>query len=388
MNKGKYVFAQIVEFLPQRIFDGIVEKYSGNKKVHSFTCWNQMLCMIFGQLTARDSLRDLIVSLEAHRNKFYHLGFGTSVSRRNIGHAKESRDYRIFEDFAMYMIETARKTCYRSDFEINVAGSIYAFDSSTIDLCLSVFWWAKFRKTKGGIKLHTLFDIRTSIPALVIITEANVADVTMLDELDFEVGSFYIVDKGYVDFARLYVINLCRAFFVIRAKKNTKFKRLYSRPKNPENGIKCDQIGYLNAKKSKARYPERIRWIKYYDKDLDKEFVFITNNFELEAEKIALLYKYRWQVELFFKWIKQHLKIRSFWGHSENAVKIQIYCAIISYCLVAIVSAKIKSEHSIYENLQILGFSLLDKTPINELLTKPQLQKSAPANCNQLILNL
>lgn len=347
-----------------------------------------MLCMIFGQLTARDSLRDLIVSLEAHRNKFYHLGFGTSVSRRNIGHANESRDYRIFEDFAMYMIETARKTCYRSDFEINVAGSIYAFDSSTIDLCLSVFWWAKFRKTKGGIKLHTLFDIRTSIPALVIITEANVADVTMLDELDFEVGSFYIVDKGYVDFARLYVINLCRAFFVIRAKKNTKFKRLYSRAKNSENGIKCDQIGYLNTKKSRVRYPEKIRWIKYYDKDLDKEFVFITNNFKLDAEKIALLYKYRWQVELFFKWIKQHLKIRSFWGHSENAVKIQIYCAIITYCLVAIVSAKINSEHSIYENLQILGFSLLDKTPVNELITKCYLQKTTSSNCNQLILNL
>ena len=210
----------------------------------------------------------------------------------------------------------------------------------------------------------------------------------MLDELDFEAGSFYIVDKGYIDFARLYAINLCKAFFVIRAKRNTKFKRLYSRPKHLENGIKCDQIGYLNAKKSKARYPEKIRWIKFYDKGLDKDFVFITNNFELDAEKIALLYKYRWQVELFFKWIKQHLKIRSFWGHSENAVKIQIYCAIITYCLGAIVSAKINSEHSIYENLQILGFSLLDKTPVNELITKCNLQKTTSSNCNQLILNL
>jgi len=325
MNQGKYIFAQLTDFLPRRVFDRIVKNHKGNKYVRSFTCWNQMLCMVFGQLTSRDSMRDLMLSLEAHQSKYYHLGFGPTVSRRNLGKANEKRSYKIFEEFAYILIEQARKSCYKNDFEIKVDGNVYALDSTTIDLCLSVFWWAEFRKTKGGIKIHTLYDVKTSIPSFLYISKAK--------------------------------------------------------------GILYDQIGRLEMYYSKKDYPEKLRRIKYYDQERKKLFIFLTNNTELQAAEIALLYKKRWEVELFFKWMKQHLKIKSFWGTTLNAVKIQIYCAIIAYCLVAIIGNKLKVDRSIYEILQILSISLLDKTPVKEILKKKDYKDVKELLCKQLKIN-
>ena len=384
MNQGKYIFAQLTDFLPRRVFDTIVTKYDGNKKIRTFTCWNQMLCMIFGQLTARDSMRDLMLSLEAHNTKYYHLGLGKSVTRTNLGKANRNRDYRIYEDFAYVLIEEARNSVYKDDFEVKVDGNVYAFDSSTIDLCLSVFWWAEFRKHKGGIKLHTLYDVKTSIPSLVLITSAKVHDVNMLDALTYEAGSFYIMDKGYIDFTRLYKLNCSKAYFVTRAKENMQFRRIYSNKVDKTTGLIYDQIGKLETYKSLKSYPEKLRRVKYYDAETNKVFIFITNNLELTAFEIALLYKKRWQVELFFKWIKQHLRIKSFWGTTINAVKIQLYCAIITYCMVTIVGNKLKVDRSIYEILQILSFSLLDKSPVKEILNKSDYKNVKELNYKQL----
>ncbi len=384
MNQGKYIFAQLTDFLPRRVFDTIVAKYDGNKKIRTFTCWNQMLCMIFGQLTARDSMRDLMLSLEAHNKKYYHLGLGKSVTRTNLGKANRNRDYRIYEEFAYVLIEEARSSVYKGDFEVKVDGNVYAFDSSTIDLCLSVFWWAEFRKHKGGIKLHTLYDVKTSIPSLVLITSAKVHDVNMLDALTYEAGSFYIMDKGYIDFTRLYRLNCSKAYFVTRAKENMQFRRIYSNKVDKTTGLIYDQIGKLETYKSLKSYPEKLRRVKYYDAETNKVFIFITNNLELTAFEIALLYKKRWQVELFFKWIKQHLRIKSFWGTTINAVKIQLYCAIITYCMVTIVGNKLKVDRSIYEILQILSFSLLDKSPVKEILNKSDYKNVKELNYKQL----
>ncbi len=384
MNQGKYIFSQLTEFLPQRTFDGIVNKYEGNKYIRSFTCWNQMLCMVFGQLTSRDSMRDLMLGLEAHQNKYYHLGFGQTVTRRNLGKANQKRNCKIFEEFAYILIDEARRSCYKKDFEVEVDGNVYALDSTTIDLCLSVFWWAEFRKHKGGIKLHTLYDVKTSIPAYLHITKASVHDVNILDLLPFEVGSFYVVDKGYIDFERLYKVHLQGSFFVTRAKDNLRFLRMYSRPVDKTAGIQSDQIGKLEGFYSKKDYPEKLRRIKYYDDEHQKNLVFLTNNMSLKAKEIALLYKKRWEVEIFFKWLKQHLKIKSFWGTTINAVKIQIYCAIIAYCLVATIGNKLKVNRPIYEILQILSISLLDKTPVKEILTKCDYKNVKEQNPNQL----
>ena len=387
MNQGKYIFAQLTDFLPRRVFDRIVDKYDGNKRVRSFTCWNQMLCMVFGQLTARDSMRDLMLSLEAHQSKYYHLGFGSTVSRRNLGTANEKRTCKIFEEFAYVLIEEARRSCYRDDFEIEVDGNVYALDSTTIDLCLSIFWWAEFRKHKGGIKLHTLFDIKTSIPSFLHITTARVHDVNIMDIIPYERGSFYVADKGYTDFLRLHRIQANGSFFVIRAKENLQFKRMYSRVVDKSTGVLNDQIGMLVVYKSRTEYPEKLRRIKYYDSEHDLNLVFLTNNMDLSASDIALLYKKRWAVELFFKWMKQHLKIKSFWGTTLNAVKIQMYCAVIAYCLVALVGNKLKVNRTIYEILQILSISLLDKAPIKEILTKCDYNNVKELKNNQLIIS-
>lgn len=386
MNQGKYVFAQIVEFLPQRIFDRFVERYDGNKYVKHFSCWNQLLCMLFGQLTNRDSLRDLIVALDAHRSKSYHLGFGISVTRSNLAKANETRNSKIFEAFAYHLIAIARKKRANNDFEIK--GKIYAFDSSTIDLCLSVFWWATFRKTKAGIKLHTLFDITTQIPAFVHITPAMMNDMKAMDYLVYEQNAFYIFDRGYVDFTRLYKITVHSAFFVIRAKSNLKFNRMYSLKTDKSTGVLCDQIGKLKGFYVSKEYPVKLRRVKFYDKESKRTFVFLTNNFQVTSDQVALLYKNRWQIELFFKWIKQHLKIKSFWGTSENAVRIQIYSAIITYCLVAIVGNELKIERSTYEILQVIGISLLDKTPVNELFANLDYKDVKELDCKQLSLSL
>lgn len=384
MNQGKYIFAQLTDFLPRRVFDRIVKKHNGNKYIRTFTCWNQMLCMVFGQLTSRDSMRDLMLSIEAHQPKYYHLGFGQTVTRRNLGKANEKRSYKIFEEFAYVLIEQARKSSYKSDFEIEVDGNVYALDSTTIDLCLSVFWWAEFRKHKGGIKLHTLFDVKTSIPSFLYISNASVHDVNILDLVPYEAGSFYVVDKGYIDFSRLYKIHTQGSFFVTRAKSNMRFKRMYSRAVNKTTGVQCDQIGKLETYYAKKDYPDKLRRIKYYDLEKNKYLVFLTNNTDLKATEIALLYKKRWEVELFFKWMKQHLKIKSFWGTTMNAVKIQMYCAIIAYCLVAIVGNKLKVDRSIYEILQILSISLLDKSSVREILMKCDYKNVKEQNVNQL----
>jgi hypothetical protein len=343
-----------------------------------------MLCMVFGQLTSRDSMRDLVLSLEGHYSKYYHLGFGPTVTRRNLGKANERRSYKIFEDFAYVLIDEARCSCYKADFEINVDGNVYALDSTTIDLCLSVFWWAEFRRTKAGIKLHTLYDVKTSIPTFLYISNARVHDVNILDLIQFEAGSFYVVDKAYIDYRRLYRLHNQGAFFVTRTKDNMRFKRMYSNSVDKDQGVRYDQIGKLETYYPKKEYPDRLRRIKYYDKETDQEFIFLTNNTNLTAQEIAMLYKKRWEVELFFKWMKQHLRIKSFWGTSLNAVKIQMYCAIIAYCLVAIVGNKLKVDRKIYEILQILSISLLDKTSIKEILMKCDYKDVKELNNNQL----
>jgi len=386
MIQGKYVFAQLIEFLPSRFFDGIVEKYKGNRYVKHFTCWNQLLVMIFGQLSNRDSLRELIISLDAHSQKSYHLGFGKSVTRSNLAKANESRDYRIFEELAYYLIGNARKKLSNDNFEVK--GKVYAFDSTTIDLCLSVFWWASFRKTKGGIKIHTLYDITTQIPAFVHITDAKVHDVKAMDLIPYEGGAYYIFDRGYVDFERLYRITQLSSYFVIRSKKNMQFECSEYRSVNASTGVMSDQVGVLVGFYTSKHYPEKLRRVVFYDAEMDRTFIFLSNNFELPPEQIALLYKNRWQIELFFKWIKQHLKIKSFWGTTENAVRIQIYTAIIAYCMVAIVCHDLKLDHSTYEILTVLGISLLDKTPIKELFSKIDNNDVKELNCNQLSLNL
>jgi len=386
MNQGKYVFAQLTEFLPKRVFDCIVARYSGDKHVRFFSCWNQMLCMIFGQLTNRDSLRDLIVAITAHNKKIYHLGLGRNVTRSNLSKANETRNSKIFEEFAYYLIDIARNKLKNDNFEIK--GKVYAFDSSTIDLCLNVFWWAKFRKAKGGIKLHTLYDITTQIPAFIHITAATVNDINAMDYIPYESDAYYIFDRGYVDYERLYKITLLSAYFVVRAKSNLKFRRIYSRKVNKSTGVQTDQIGRLTGFYVSKDYPEKLRKVKYHDSEMNRTFVFLTNNMTLTAQEIALLYKNRWQVELFFKWIKQHLKVKTFWGYSENAVRIQIYTAIITYCLVAIIGHDLKIGRSTYEILQILGISLLDKTPVKELFTNIDYNDVKELSYNQLSLSL
>jgi hypothetical protein len=386
MNQGKYVFAQLTEFLPKRVFDCIVARYSGDKHVRFFSCWNQMLCMIFGQLTNRDSLRDLIVAITAHNRKIYHLGLGKNVTRSNLSKANENRNSKIFEEFAYYLIDIARNKLKNENFEIK--GKVYAFDSSTIDLCLNVFWWAKFRKAKGGIKLHTLYDITTQIPAFIHITAATVNDINAMDYIPYESDAYYIFDRGYVDYTRLYKITLLSAYFVVRAKSNLKFMRIYSRKVDKSTGVQSDQIGRLTGFYVSKDYPEKLRKVKFYDSEMNRTFVFLTNNMTLTAQEIALLYKNRWQVELFFKWIKQHLKVKTFWGNSENAVRIQIYTAIITYCLVSIIGHDLKIGRSTYEILQILGISLLDKTPVKELFTNIDYNDVKELNYNQLSLSL
>lgn len=321
MNQGKYVFAQISSFLPQRVFDLIVLKHKGNYKIRHFTCWNQLLCMMFGQLSNRDSLSDLVLTINAHPGKLYHLGFGKSVSKTNLAKTNEQRPWLIYQDLAYYLIGEARKICLpEADNTFSFTNSVYAFDSTTIDLCLSVFCWATFRRAKGAVKLHTQYDVRTSIPVFMHVSAACVHDVNAMDQIKYEQGSFYIFDRGYLDFQRLYFIHQSKSFFVIRAKNNLKFKRQYSLPVDKTKGVLCDQVGYLKGFYSLQGYPEKIRRIKFFDQEQDRTFVFLTNNMELKPEEIAAIYKHRWKIELFFKWIKQHLKITAFWGRKDTSL--------------------------------------------------------------------
>lgn len=389
MNLGQYVFAQVVTFLPSRTFDRCVRNFQGDKWVKYFTCWNQLLCMMFGQLSNRDSLRDLLICIGAHQPKHYHLGFGKRVSRSNLAEANEKRDYRIFESFAYEMIAEARRCSMPdSDFLLSLPGNVYAFDTTVIDLCLNVFWWATFRKAKAAIKLHTLFDVKTSIPVFMHVTAASVHDVNGLDELVYETGGYYVMDRAYVDFERLYLIDQHEAFFVTRAKNNATLKRISTTKPDKSKGVMCDHQVVLTGYYSQKSYPKHFRRIKFFDTEQNRTFIFLSNNLTLPAVDIALLYKYRWKIELFFKWIKQHLKIKSFWGTSANAVKIQVYIAIITYSMVAIIKGKLKLKISNYEILQILNVSLLDKTSLRQLLETRITQDVKEQNPIQLKINL
>ncbi len=371
MNKGKYVFSQLLSFLDPFVFLRIVKKYNGDRYVKHFTCWNQLLTMMFGQLSNRESLRDLIVAIDAHKSKSYHLGFGKNVSKTTLAKANQDRDYRIFEEYAYRLVEEAQQFRVTNIFKLG--GNVYAFDSTTIDLCLSIFWWAKFRKAKGGIKIHTLYDVETQIPKFFHITEAAVHDMRAMDAIPYESGAYYIFDRGYNDFKRLYRIQCIEAKFVIRAKNNIQFKAVKWKRKLPKNVLSDATIKLTEYYPSK-RYPEEIRLVNYWDEEQSREFLFLTNDFSITALQVAELYKNRWKVELFFKWLKQHLKIKKFWGTTENAVRIQVYSAICTYCLVAIVQSRMKVERSTYEILQILSMSLTDKTSLTDLFSKTKNQ--------------
>jgi hypothetical protein len=377
-----------MEFFPSYEFRKCVDRYDGNYKVLSFTCLDQFLCMAFAQLTYRESLRDIEACLRGARPKLYHMGIRSKVSRNTIAHANETRDWRIYADFAQVLIKIARELYAEEDFGLELDQTVYAFDSTILDLCLSVFPWAKFRKGKAGIKLHTLLDLQGNIPVIIRITPAKIHDVNILDDLLFEAGAIYIFDRGYVDFARLYRIHQSRAFFLSRAKSNFVFKRLYSQPVDKSTGVRADQIIMVAGFYPLKDYPEKLRRIRYFDKKTKKRLVFLTNNFDLPAITIAQLYKCRWQVELFFKWIKQHLRIKAFYGTTENAVKTQIWIAISIYVLVAIVKKRLKLDRSLYSILQILSVSLFEKTPILQVLSAADYENDTPYDDNQLNLHL
>lgn len=388
MNKGKYVFSQLISLVDHNEFNKCVDRYQGNHRVRQFSCWHQFLSLSFGQLTHRESLRDLVTCLQAHQSKLYHLGLTKGISRSTLADANEQRDWRIYADFAQVLIQKARILPGRLvDLDgVSLENQLYALDATTIDLCLDVFWWAKFRKHKGAIKLHTLLDIRCQIPCFVHITDGLVHDVNILDILEFERDAFYIMDRGYLDWGRLFTIHSAKAFFVTRAKKNFAFTRQSSSPTDRTTGVICDQLVYLKNLEGLKDYPEKLRRIKYQDKELNKTFVFVTNHLDADALEIALLYKNRWQIELFFKWIKQHLRIKIFWGETPNAVKTQIWVAVCSYVLVAILKEKLKTSQTMNEILQILSVSVFDKTPVNQLIKNSTSQNPEVDNDNSLTL--
>ncbi len=386
MDTGKTIFAQLMDFLPVYEFHKCVQRYNGHYKVKHFSCWNQFLCMAFAQLTYRESLRDIEACLRSAQRKLYHMGFRGNVSRNTLAHANQIRDWRIYADFAQILISQARRLYANDSFGVELDQTAYALDSTTIDLCLSLFPWAKFRAHKAAVKLHTLLDLRGSIPSLVAITHGKVHDVQILDQVIFEPGAFYIIDRGYMDFDRLYGIHQASAFFVIRAKSNFRFRRLYSRPVDKSIGVQSDQMVILEGFYSRKAYPEKLRRIRYFDTDQNKRLVFLTNNLALSSWTIAQLFQCRWQIEIFFKWIKQHLRIKAFYGTTENAVKTQIWIAITIYLLVAIIKKQLKIDLSLYTILQILSVTLFEKTPILEALSAIQSQESEGVLCNQLTL--
>ena len=367
MNQGRTVFAQLISFFSHNEFNRCVARYQGNKSVRSFSCWDQLLTMSFAQLTYRESLRDIEVCLRAQRGKLYHSGLAGPVKRSTLADANESRDWRIYADFAQSLIQTARPLYSDTELEIDLDATLYALDSTTIDLCLSLFPWAQFRRAKAAIKLHTLMEIQSSITVFIAITSGRVHDINLLDAITPEPGSFMVMDRGYVDFARLYRIQLALAFFVIRSKDNLQYSRRYSRAHDRSTGVRSDQTILLTGPKSSLFYPVELRRVSYHALDIDRRFVFLTNNFSVSAQTIADLYKYRWRIELFFKWIKQHLRIKKFYGTSINSVKIQVWTAISVYVLVAIIKKELGLKQDIYTILQVLSLTLFEKTPILSL---------------------
>jgi hypothetical protein len=366
MNLGRSVFAQLIDFLPTYQFQVCVDRYQGDRYVKDFSCWDQFLCLAFAQLTYRESLRDIEACLRAQQPKLYHMGFRGQVSRNTLAHANESRDWRIYADFARVLIAIARELYRDEPFAVELAETVYALDSTTVDLCLALFPWGKFRRHKSAVKLHTLLDLRGSIPANVYVTGGQVHDINILDQLLPEAGAFYLLDRGYLDFARLYVFTQACAFFITRARKDQQFYRRYSRPADRSSGVRCDQTILLTGIRTAKRYPVPLRRIHYFDAEKDLRLTFLTNNFLLPALTIAQLYRARWQVELFFRWIKQHLRIKAFYGTSENAVKTQVWVAVSVYVLVAIVKKRLGLELSLYKILQILSITVFEKKPISE----------------------
>ena len=386
MYSANLVFSQLMAHFPKYEFNKCVDRYRGNHRVREFSCWDQFLCMAFAQLTSRPSLRSTVNVLQARQNKLYHMGFRCQISLSTLADANEARDWRIYADYAQVLINIAKDICRKDKFEFNISETVYALDSSTIDLCLNLFPWAKFRKTKSAVKLHTLLDVRTHIPDFIEITEGKYHDVNILDILIPEAGSFYIMDRAYNDFYRLYQFHILGAFFVIRAKSNLKYRRVYSHKIEKTTGLKCDQTIKLTGPKTSNYYPEHLRRVRYFDSNADRLFTFVTNNFAHEALIITQLYKSRWQIELFFKWIKQHLRIKTFFGTSENAVKTQIWSAVCVYVLSAILKERMKLEISLYTFLDILGTSTFDEVDILQILTKDQNPNLEIDSANQLNL--
>ncbi len=372
MYSGKIIFSQIMEHLPLHVFHQCVERYQGNFKVKEFTCLDQYFCMAFAQLTYRESLRDIEACLQAQKNKLYHMGIRSSASRNNLANANKVRDWRIYADLAHSLIQTARKMYAGDSFALELENTVYALDATTIDLCLSMFPWAKFRRNKGAIKLHTLLDLRGNIPTFIHISDGKLHEVNTLDILPLEAGAFYVMDRGYLDFTRLQTISNHSAFFVIRSKSNLKYHRIYSHQIDRTTGLICDQSIMLTGFYQSKNYPNKMRRVKYYDAKTDKTLVFLTNNFSLPAITITELYRNRWQVELFFKWIKQNLRIKSFYGTSENAVKAQIWIAVSVYLLVAIMKKRMKIEASLYTILQVLSVTIFERVPLLQVLTKEE----------------
>ena len=386
MNAGKTLFAQLMDFLPWSTFNRYVARYGGDKGVRTLTCAEQFRVMAFAQLTFRESLRDIEACLRATRSRLYHLGIRGKISRNTLANANQNRDWRIYAEFAQILIAKARALYAADSFGIELEQAVYVLDSTTIDLCLALFPWAEFRKHKGAVKLHTLLDLHGNIPSVVIVTSGKVHDVNILDQLIIEPGAIYIMDRGYFDFARLHTIQHASAFFVTRTKTNFSRKRLYSQPVDKATGVQCDQIVVLKGYYAKKDYPEKLRRIRYFDSKNNKILVFLTNNFTLPAITIADLYRCRWQVELFFKWIKQHLRIKAFYGTTENAVKTQIWIAISVYVLVAIVKKTLNLHQSLYTILQILSVTLFEKEPIYQVLSNINHTNQTDLTSNQLNL--
>lgn len=386
MHAGKLVFSQLMDHLPIDTFHRCVKRYNGNHKIKSFTCLDQYLCMAFAQLTHREGLRGIEACLRAQSKKLYHMGFRGGISRNNLSNANKVRDWRIYSDFAQDLIKIARPLYADEDLGLDLDNTVYALDSSTISLCLSVFPWALFRSTKSAVKLHTLLDLRGNIPTFIHVSDGKLHDVKVLDILKTEPGAFYVMDRGYLDFERLFTLNQTGAFFVTRAKGNTKYRRRYSQPVDKSTGLICDQTIILTGVDTKKDYPIPLRRIKYHDRDTGKTFTFLTNNFLIPAQTVTDLYRYRWQIELFFKWIKQHLRIKSFFGRTENAVKTQIRIAISVYVLVAIIKKRLDLDADLYTILQILSVTVFEKTQLNQLLRKPDYINESNTGSNQLNL--
>jgi hypothetical protein len=386
MNSGQSVFSQLIAFLPDREFRRCVARYGGDRRLRDFSCWDQYLTMAFAQLTYRESLRDIEACLRSLRGKLYHMGFHGRVARSTLADANESRDWRIYADFAQVLIGIARPLYAHDPMGVDLDQSLYALDSTTIDLCLSLFPWARFRQHKAAVKMHTLLDLHGNIPTFIRVTDGNVHDVNILDEFLPEVGAFYVMDRGYIDFERLFIFTLCSAFFVVRSKENVLLERRYSRPVDKATGLRSDHTVILTAIGSAKVYPDPLRRITYFDAENNRRLKFLTNNFLLPALTVTQIYKCRWQVELFFKWIKQHLRIKAFYGTSENAVKTQIWIAVSIYVLVAIVRKRLGLTASLYQILQILSVTLFEKVPILQALEATDSQEDLATEQNQLIL--